>query len=86
MKTKILFPLFVFNLSSIIYGSIKPVKLRCEYLEDPMPVDVLRPGKIIESGKNLDSSADILVKGSGDGYTIVEISSGRYHFESCLTR
>jgi alpha-L-rhamnosidase len=43
MRIKILFLLLFFNLSCLIFGSIKPVRLRCEYLENPMPVDVLRP-------------------------------------------
>ena len=44
------------------------------------------PGKITEGGKTPDSSANISIKGSENGYGIVEISSGRYQFESYSTK
>ena len=43
MKIRILILLLAFNLNSFIYGTLKPLRLRCEYMENPMPVDVLRP-------------------------------------------
>jgi alpha-L-rhamnosidase len=35
---------------------------------------------VTESGKQIDAVKDITVKGNEDGYVIVNVGSGKYHF------
>lgn len=91
METKNIFSILLFIISLSIFsnptGSIHPISLTCEYLENPLGIDVLQPRlswKLVSDGKNktqpsyrilVASNLDLLDKNEGDLWDTGKIES-----------